>query len=115
MEIKTIISYEMDQNCYLIKENGFGILIDPGIDTFKIILFSSKKQGKIMDEASIIIKPTIDIMILFCSPCLISLIERRVSFNLPFIAPCNKKAVNTHIYAIVITSAGFANPKGKII
>ena len=37
MEIKTIISYEMDQNCYLIKENGFGILIDPGIDTFKII------------------------------------------------------------------------------
>ena len=37
MEIKTIFSYEMDQNCYLITENGFGILIDPGIDTFKII------------------------------------------------------------------------------
>ena len=37
MEIKNIVSYEMDQNCYLITENGCGILIDPGIDTFKII------------------------------------------------------------------------------
>ncbi len=37
MEIKTIVSYEMDQNCYLITENGVGILIDPGLDTFKII------------------------------------------------------------------------------
>lgn len=37
MEIKTIVSYEMDQNCYLITENGFGILIDPGLDTDKII------------------------------------------------------------------------------
>ena len=37
MEIKKIISYEMDQNCYLISENGFGILIDPGLDTEKIL------------------------------------------------------------------------------
>ena len=37
MEIKNIISYEMDQNCYLITENGYGILIDPGIDTIKIL------------------------------------------------------------------------------
>lgn len=37
MEIKTIISYEMDQNCYLITKNGQGILIDPGLDTFKIL------------------------------------------------------------------------------
>ncbi len=37
MKIKTIVSYEMDQNCYLITENGVGILIDPGLDTFKII------------------------------------------------------------------------------
>lgn len=37
MEIKNIISYEMDQNCYLITENGLGILIDPGLDTFKIL------------------------------------------------------------------------------
>lgn len=37
MEIKKIVSYEMDQNCYLISENGYGILIDPGLDTEKII------------------------------------------------------------------------------
>jgi len=37
MEIKTIVSYEMDQNCYLITENGSGILIDPGLDTIKIL------------------------------------------------------------------------------
>jgi len=37
MEIKKIVSCEMDQNCYLITENGFGILIDPGLDTEKIV------------------------------------------------------------------------------
>lgn len=37
MEIKKIVSYEMDQNCYLLTENGFGILIDPGLDTLKIM------------------------------------------------------------------------------
>jgi len=37
MEIKKIISYEMDQNCYLISENGFGILIDPGLSTPSIL------------------------------------------------------------------------------
>ena len=37
MQIKRIISDEMDQNCYLVHENGKGILIDPGYDTFKII------------------------------------------------------------------------------
>ncbi len=37
MEIKKIVSYEMDQNCYLIKENGFGILVDPGLDGEKIL------------------------------------------------------------------------------
>lgn len=37
MEIKKIISYEMDQNCYLISENGYGILIDPGLSTEKIL------------------------------------------------------------------------------
>ena len=37
MKIKKIVSSEMDQNCYLIEENGFGILIDPGIDTEKIL------------------------------------------------------------------------------
>jgi glyoxylase-like metal-dependent hydrolase (beta-lactamase superfamily II) len=37
MEIKKIISPEMDQNCYLIEENGFGILIDPGLSTEKIL------------------------------------------------------------------------------
>lgn len=36
MEIKKIVSSEMDQNCYLISQNGFGILIDPGLDTNKI-------------------------------------------------------------------------------
>lgn len=37
MEIKKIVSLQMDQNCYLICENGFGILIDPGLDTEKIL------------------------------------------------------------------------------
>jgi len=37
MEIKKIITYEMDQNCYLIKNGDKGILIDPGIDTEKIL------------------------------------------------------------------------------
>ena len=37
MEIKKIVSYEMDQNCYLISENSFGILIDPGFSTEKIL------------------------------------------------------------------------------
>ena len=37
MEIKKIVSDQMDQNCYLIEENGFGILIDPGIDLEKIL------------------------------------------------------------------------------
>ncbi|MBQ7975176.1 MAG: MBL fold metallo-hydrolase [Clostridia bacterium] len=37
MKIKKIVSEQMDQNCYLIEENGFGILIDPGIDTEKIL------------------------------------------------------------------------------
>ena len=37
MEIKKIVSFEMDQNCYLLTENGYGILIDPGLDTPKIL------------------------------------------------------------------------------
>ncbi len=37
MEIKTIVTQEMDQNCYLITEGVKGILIDPGIDTLKIL------------------------------------------------------------------------------
>lgn len=37
MNIKTIISREMDQNCYLIEKDGKGILIDPGLDLEKII------------------------------------------------------------------------------
>ncbi len=37
MEIKKIVSLDMDQNCYLIEENGFGILIDPGLDSEKIL------------------------------------------------------------------------------
>lgn len=37
MEIKTIVTEKMDQNCYLIKEGVKGILIDPGIDTLKIL------------------------------------------------------------------------------
>lgn len=37
MNIKKIVSTETEQNCYLISENGKGILIDPGLDTFKII------------------------------------------------------------------------------
>lgn len=37
MNIKTIISREMDQNCYLLENNGEGILIDPGIDYEKIL------------------------------------------------------------------------------
>lgn len=37
MKIKTIISREMDQNCYLIEKEGKGLLIDPGIDLENII------------------------------------------------------------------------------
>lgn len=37
MEIKRIITEEMDQNCYLLKKGECGILIDPGMDTFKIL------------------------------------------------------------------------------
>lgn len=37
MNIKTIISREMDQNCYLLEKDGKGILIDPGMDYEKIL------------------------------------------------------------------------------
>ena len=37
MEIKKIISLDMDQNCYLISKDGKGILIDPGSDSEKIL------------------------------------------------------------------------------
>lgn len=37
MEIKKIVSESMGQNCYLIKNGGKGILIDPGEDTAKIM------------------------------------------------------------------------------
>ena len=37
MEIKNIITRVMDQNCYLIQNGNKGILIDPGIDTAKIL------------------------------------------------------------------------------
>ncbi len=37
MNIKRIVSDEMDQNCYLLENEGKGILIDPGLDTGKII------------------------------------------------------------------------------
>ena len=37
MEIKKIVSLEMDQNCYLLYENNKGILIDPGHDAEKIL------------------------------------------------------------------------------
>ncbi len=37
MEIKKIVSEEMDQNCYLISEGNKGFLIDPGMDTEKIL------------------------------------------------------------------------------
>lgn len=37
MEIKKIVTREMDQNCYLIKNGRYGILIDPGIDKEKIL------------------------------------------------------------------------------
>lgn len=37
MKIKKIITRQMDQNCYLIEKNGKGILIDPGLDTNKIL------------------------------------------------------------------------------
>lgn len=37
MEIKTIVTEQMGQNCYLLTKNGKGILIDPGMDTFKIL------------------------------------------------------------------------------
>lgn len=37
MEIKKIVTEQMDQNCYLVSDGKKGILIDPGIDTFKIL------------------------------------------------------------------------------
>lgn len=37
MEIKTIITRDMDQNCYLVKNGNKGILIDPGMDTELIL------------------------------------------------------------------------------
>lgn len=37
MEIRTIVTKQMDQNCYLIYEGVKGILIDPGLDTLKIL------------------------------------------------------------------------------
>ena len=39
VKIKKIISFEMDQNCFLVynDENMEGFLIDPGLDTFKIL------------------------------------------------------------------------------
>lgn len=37
MHIKTIVSEEMQQNCYLVEKDDKGILIDPGTDTFKIL------------------------------------------------------------------------------
>lgn len=37
MEIKSIVTDRMDQNCYLVKKGVKGILIDPGIDTLKIL------------------------------------------------------------------------------
>ena len=37
MEIRKIVTYDMDQNCYLIKNGNRGILIDPGMDTSKIL------------------------------------------------------------------------------
>ena len=38
MNIEKIISYDMDQNCYLVyDDNKKGFLIDPGFDTFKIL------------------------------------------------------------------------------
>lgn len=39
VNIKKIISFEMDQNCFLVYngENMEGFLIDPGVDTFKIL------------------------------------------------------------------------------
>ena len=66
-----------------------------------------------MQDASIMTKPTTDIINLFCSPRFILDIGRRVSFNLLLLVPYHIKTVNIQIYTIVITSAGFANPKGK--
>jgi len=37
MEIKKIVSYEMDENCYLLINGKDAVLIDPGEDTFKIL------------------------------------------------------------------------------
>ena len=37
MHIKTIVSEEMQQNCYIVEKDGIGLLIDPGMDTFKIL------------------------------------------------------------------------------
>ena len=37
MEIKRIVSMQMDENCYLLINGKDAVLIDPGEDTFKII------------------------------------------------------------------------------
>lgn len=37
MEIKKIVSEQMDENCYLLTEGKDAVLIDPGEDTFKIL------------------------------------------------------------------------------
>lgn len=37
MEVKIIKSLEMDQNCYLLINGKYAVLIDPGEDTFKIL------------------------------------------------------------------------------
>lgn len=37
MEIKKIVSFECDENCYLLKSGNKGILIDPGFDFEKIL------------------------------------------------------------------------------
>lgn len=37
MEIKKIVSYEMDENCYLLINGKDAVLIDPGEDTLKIL------------------------------------------------------------------------------
>ena len=38
MEIKKIVSCQMDENCYLLAEGKDAVLIDPGEDTYKILL-----------------------------------------------------------------------------
>ena len=37
MKVKRIVSEVMNENCYLVTENNKGILIDPGMNTLKII------------------------------------------------------------------------------